>query len=216
MPWIKDENSEDVYEPSVYTKEDLPTWGELYCEFLMNYGYTYIAAKDTEIDPYWKLPRKLVVLAQSCNQLNKMLFEDNLRNFFKVSRNANDVRFLLCSSKEIFTGDKSLIGTEKISPIYTLPFPNGKENPFAIADVDRIDVSTLEGDIYLVYVIDYAGERTDYYYGPDNIFQDDLRMLCKEVFKYFEGERPGWKDENGKVINTGETGRCNSGIDPAL
>ncbi|MCM1220104.1 MAG: hypothetical protein NC548_37000, partial [Lachnospiraceae bacterium] len=64
MPWVLDENGNKKYTPSIYAKEELPTWNEFYNEFYKSGNYTYDGGKDVfEIDPYWKIPRKKYLLA---------------------------------------------------------------------------------------------------------------------------------------------------------
>lgn len=74
MPWIKDENGEDVYRPSMFLKEELPTWHEFYNGWYKKKLFHY-SNDDTEMDYYWKVPKNYWLMARCCNQLNKMLWE---------------------------------------------------------------------------------------------------------------------------------------------
>lgn len=83
MPWIKDMHNIDRYIPSLYTKNELPTWDEVYNEFYKKELFFYDPKnpKDKyDLDPYWKIPRKLYLFATICNQFNKMLFENNYKD----------------------------------------------------------------------------------------------------------------------------------------
>ena len=215
MPWILDENGEKAYKPSIYTKEELPTWSEMYEEFYKKEIYAYIEENDKDIDPYWNIPRNKVLLSQACNQLNKMLFEDGLRETLIKQFDLIDVRFLLCTEDGTL-GNELIIGTDKISPIYTIPLPTKKPNPFIVGEETRINIADIEGDIYLAYVV-VKDEDFDFYYGFEKIFQEAIENILHEMEEYFNGERPGWKDENGKLVGCSQCDRsCKTGFDPAL
>ncbi|MCM1439739.1 MAG: hypothetical protein NC131_11160 [Roseburia sp.] len=83
MPWIVLPNGEQVYKVSLYAKEELPTWNEVYSEFFLS-GLCFYNPdeQNQEMDPYWKIPRSKVRIATVCNQLNKMLYEDGYRARF--------------------------------------------------------------------------------------------------------------------------------------
>ena len=68
-------------ELSLYCKDELPTWEELY-NFYLKGIYDYDYSRDTEIDPYWKRPAQLMQLMWFCNQLNKFCLEGDFD--FKV------------------------------------------------------------------------------------------------------------------------------------
>ena len=74
MPWVKNKNGEDVYKPSMFMKEELPTWHEFYNEWYKKKLFHY-TNDDSEIDHYWKVPKTYWLIARCCNQLNKMLWE---------------------------------------------------------------------------------------------------------------------------------------------
>lgn len=82
MPWIKDDNGEQKYKLSIYAKEELPTWSEIYDEWLKNNMLIYNPQNPEHqtLDPYWKIPHRKYLIAVVCNQLNKMIFEGGLRN----------------------------------------------------------------------------------------------------------------------------------------
>ena len=118
MPWIKNADGTDKYIVSLYAKEELPTWDEIYNQFWKHEVFEYdpynndhmIEGIPESSDPgelikrmdlYWKLPHRQVLLGWICNQLNKMLFEDGQRDrMIEVATNVleiacNDIRFWL-------------------------------------------------------------------------------------------------------------------------
>ena len=223
MPWIT-ENGEKKYILSAYAKEELPTWNEFYNEFYKNqyYVYAHLDRDHLKRDPYWKIPHMKYLLAVVCNQLNKMLFEDGLEA--KVVEYANK---LMGPGSEYFAfhielDDHSsppfiVVDPDTIPPIYTIPLPTGEPNPFAISDVQRINIAEIKGhDIYLMPRIGY-GDTTNVYPIDLDKFNKILDFMMKDVKKYFEGEGVGWKDQDGKLIESEPTKpTCESGKDPAL
>lgn len=169
MPWIKDENGTTTYKVSLYTKEELPTWNEVYNEWYQN------VYDENILDTYWKIPKQAYLNAIICNQFNKMVFEDgyqtelikflNMPDNFLVMNGGTpmDIRFILGDAH-----DKSLAGISNIleyhksflsfarekyncgdqltpPPIYT-PFGDRDENIFVVNKHPRIHISSLEYD----------------------------------------------------------------------
>lgn len=172
MPWIKNEDGTTIYKVSLYTKEELPTWNEVYNEWYQN------VYDENILDTYWKIPKQAYLNAIICNQFNKMVFEDGyqdgLINFinthklflqmfdvYPVVSKVIDVRFV---AEDIH--DKSLAGTTNLleyhksfvsfakekykcgdsltpPPIYT-PFGDGEENIFVVNNHPRIHIPSLE------------------------------------------------------------------------
>lgn len=78
MPWVN-RNEELVYVPSkFYVKSDLPTYME-FVDFIKEQNYTYDAKGENERDKYWEVDKQKWLLAVCCNQINKMLHEDGLK-----------------------------------------------------------------------------------------------------------------------------------------
>lgn len=112
MPWITLPNGELLYKVSLYAKEELPTWSEVYEECFLKglLFYNSDHPHQQELDPYWKLPRLKVLLATVCNQMNKMLFEDGYRKgvLQALSKDCGewgeviDIRFLLEPIPDLF------------------------------------------------------------------------------------------------------------------
>ena len=90
MPWIKDINNESKYIPSIFVKEELPTWNEMYEDFWLGKVYDYDKTKCTEYTKYWNIPIKLFILGIACNQLNKMILEsEDIKRFIVDKYNEN-------------------------------------------------------------------------------------------------------------------------------
>lgn len=105
MPWIDNENGERKYVLSIYSKEELPTWSEVYNEWYKKNQFFYdpnLEEHQTR-DPYWKIPHLQYLQAVVCNQFNKMLFEDGYREGLLLDVNTltrkchkiTDIRFAL-------------------------------------------------------------------------------------------------------------------------
>ncbi len=197
----------------MYDKTELPTWSELYEEFYLNKMYTFDASTDTELDPYWKLPRKLVLMMQCCNQLNKMAIEKRDKEDARLS-SENAFVFRLDCHRIKWTSDYFDKPT-----IYTIPLPTGKPNPF-ITDFSRrrtINPMNTSG----IISIKMDGMKSNGWMisfdHNDPHFQDVIDDLMKPVIEYFSGDMPGWKNENGNLISEHENVHgCLTGFDPAL
>lgn len=253
MPWITLNNGEKKYKPSIYTKEELPTWNEIYTDFYKgNINYYHSKSNDQyELDMYWKIPRKKVILVTMCNQLNKLLYEDGklskTLDFIhqEILNNPIDIKFTcdildtldkipiahqeyLNSSYENYLDrwvekiNKLGVGNRNHPPIYTIPLPTGVENPFIINNDTRINVNDIDEDMCLTPIILFDTTEGNKIYNP-RPFDDDskedydkiIKFLLKDVIEYFENGI-GWKDEDGKVIDSIPNPKCISGYDPAL
>lgn len=200
MPWIIDKNGDQQYKVSIYAKEELPTWSEIYNEFYIN-NYYYFDPKnpDHQIeDSYWKIPHRKYLLTMICNQFNKTLFEDkynklllyNIKeHIFSYNYTPVDIRFT-CSNlpiqqnviiynrnmynskidSELFdnSSDKSNVWDNDYDykninpPIYTIPLPTGKPNPFIISKTQRIDVKSLTDKLELYPIIRIIDENSPF------------------------------------------------------
>lgn len=226
MPWINDENGKKKYIPSIYAKEELPTWNEVYNEFYRNrvYMYSHIDLNHLKRDPYWKIPHQKYLLAVVCNQLNKMIFEDDMKDdvihYMQdiLSDRVRYVAFVLETDN-----DHNPVIPDPSSPpaIYTIPLPTGEPNPFIIPSaVDRINIAEVKGtDLYLVPWIGY--DVSGGFHVPElNMDHLDklIDFMMRQMKSYFEGEGVGWKDSNGKLIESEPNLDYNhyAGVDPAL
>lgn len=96
MPWIQKEDGSKEYKLSMYTKEELPTWDEIYNEWYKSGHIIYDPndVHDQVIDLYWKIPHKVYLLLTICNQFNKMIYEDGYKDQIikMISDNINHMR----------------------------------------------------------------------------------------------------------------------------
>lgn len=186
MPWIKDNNNEDKYVASKFAKEELPTWNEVYNEWYKKYRddlYTFKAERDAEIDTYWKIPKKLFLLAAVCNQFNKMISEDDFR-----FDNMPSIRFALSPDFQ----DQF----DEFPTIYTFKNPRGNENPFITSSPRHLITKNEDCEMIILYKSDSFGIQKN-----ENIFIKNfiVNKFMKPFINYFENGI-GWKDENGNII----------------
>jgi len=237
MPW-SEVDGRKRYVPSVYAKEELPTWNEVYNEFLKDgiFDYDPENPDHQSLDPYWKIPRRRVLIAIICNQFNKMMYEDKSASILyerlkciigqrvpigAISRMA----FVLSNSAHINIPED--LNDYELPPIYTIPLPTGDENPFILPTnkkIIRLDVSEMECPLqlhFLVQTIALSGPPDNNFMvaiNPDiNEFYDIIDSITKEIRSYFEGPGIGWKDKDGNIIASDLMKlNCGSGVDPAL
>jgi hypothetical protein len=124
MTYIDDANNEKKYVPSIYAKEELPTWNEIYNEFYKEKAWFYDPDNESQQanDLYWKVPHRKILLGWICNQFNKMLFEDSMKsailNWFNINfkdrfvSQVDDIRFFLIEDEESLNVSQS--DTEKV------------------------------------------------------------------------------------------------------
>lgn len=232
MPWIITENGERKYSISIYAKEELPTWGEVYDDFYLKKSFIYDPVEHQELDLYWKIPRRKYLLATVCNQFNKMLFENGIRkdliNFLNkkdICRNIEDIRFI-CETVESYDIEyEKFLGSDTAPPIYTFPLPSGLNNPFIISNHPRIDINTIDTEMMIVPIIKRCcdDKNDNFIYIPriDDWSKKDYEVIIDFMIRpfktYFEGTRVGWKDEEDKLLQDLKNRNCNGvGYDPAL
>ena len=229
MPWYVDANGQRKYRLSMYAKEELPTWSEVYDEFYMNQYYDdrtyYTDEMLTKIDPYWKIERYKVLLATVCNQFNKMIFEDGyksiLQKAFEQERYYEDEAGRSVELVDIiftcdpYTGREGNPRYDTLNvapPIYTIPLPTGKPNPFIIGKHPRSDITKFTDPLEFRAIIDLDTGVDEYDYmqivpgakSPTGYLFDWLLELMMQPYKeYFKNATP--------QKPTG-TGQC----DPAL
>lgn len=221
MPWYQDQNGELVYQLSCYTKEDLPTWNEIYRVFYKRKITEYFPGVDTDEDPYWKLPLNMVIIAMMANQFNKMLVEDDkmeslinyLHEKFEGAKRITHVYWILFQNMEeevtntataltdIAACSRAMLPTilteyegKQYPVIYELPQPDGKENPFIVNDHPRTNVKLMDGTLMLIPV--YATEDDKAIDVPyDDYLQACMDFMIAPMREYFEGDKVGWKTE---------------------
>lgn len=233
MPWKINENGEREYVVSIYTKEELPTWAEVYEDFYKGRVLFYDPNDEShqKLDTYWKIPKRKYILAIICNQFNKMLFEENMKNSIIESihnMNIIDIRFIIDPIKkfdDIINVDINEIKTEIAPPIYTMPLPNGKKNPFIINKHKRININKLDKilALSLLVTIEKDQEPITLFISPIDdqqtyLYDKIMKKMMYPYIEYFEGSGIGWKDENGNIMELDPLKRnCSgAGYDPAL
>lgn len=268
MPWIVNDVGESVYKASLFAKEELPTWNEVYNEYYQamflkgDHVFDPENNKDAgQLDLYWKIPHKKFLIAVVCNQFNKMIFEDGLREELLTTINTTvftrrfnyaavgyNVRFAIrlipnlgMSDKlsdedqkklhdEIFSTKEFLSAISNSFPyIYTIRHPEGKANPF-VTVAPRLEVSDMNGQLCLYPIIqtytDSGNIKDNYFlYTPLPFIDEDadaykeiIEFMMTQFKEYFEGgDTPGWKDDEGNIINKKPERSCvGAGYDPAL
>lgn len=175
---------------SRYTKDELPTWSEIYYNYWLNYDNAneYHDDEDIyELDKYWRIPKKLYLLGMVCNQLNKMISEDgieitSLANGEVPSKDISSFFVLQPLNYDtVFNGDKA--------PIYTFKLPNGKRNPFIVNDDKRIEVNDyVKTSMRLIlqqkYDMPLKGETISC--STYTMFKPIVEDILKEVINYFK------------------------------
>lgn len=240
MPWTKDINGDDKYKVSIYAKEELPTWNEVYNEFYKEkvYSYTLMDPKHQEMDLYWKIPHMKYLIMTVCNQFNKMIFEDGYKESLlemineNIHEEATDVMFL-CKTTNHTNGvefrNKYVYINNYKPPIYTIPLPTGNINPFIVSMNElRVSSNDLVGGTWIFpLILSRSGDAINHFYAPHQFgvcntekeyedFTKIIDFMIKPFKEYFEGEGVGWKDSNGKIIE-GDPGCSNcigSGYNP--
>ena len=214
MPWIIDENGHKKYKLSVYAKDDLPTWSEVYNEWYKGKQILYDPDVDHEaMDPYWKIPHKKYLIATVCNQFNKMLYEDGMKIqlidlihhiYYNVDyiNKIKDVLFV-CEPFKAFTPnvpyenwvieqnaflEKYSMDNIVVPPIYTLQSPSGKPNPFIVVPARRIMMSDLRDPIYIytIYKVELCnGQDCLLHASPFNNTSDTYNKIIDFMMKQF-------------------------------
>jgi hypothetical protein len=91
---------------------------------------------------------------------------------------------------------------ENVYEIYTIPLPTGKQNPFIVSKNNRVDVSKLDGNLFLFPIMDMSIDDENRLSTPNhqhNIFNKVIDIMIEMYKEYFEGD-VGWKDSEGKLI----------------
>lgn len=214
--------------PSIYHKECLPTWDQMYNEFFLNKMFTYDpASKDQQdIDPYWKRPHRKMLLGWACNQLNKMIFEDKVNvvpfanEEFKIE--CDEVRFTLTDDKlsSLQQTEEECIEKGIPPPIIECDMPSslGMKSLFSTGH-PSVNIDMYNYYTYLTVCM-YKRKIPQHFctttYHKFQLFQV-IAFVMKSIITYFE-RGIGWKDEHGNVIPSEPASHnCQgAGIDPAL
>lgn len=210
MPWVTDNNGEKKYNASLYSKDELPTFHEMYFRFYLTKTFS-CDINTTVFDPYWKIPVDKFILVTACNQLNKMIFEDGFDKDLKsVNKEYDDFRFIL-SDGNLTTKDyteKFFGGTKTPPPIYTIPLPNGNLSQYITNDHPRIRTDEMTSDKYQLKLM-LDGMRTVL---PNHEkFTSVLKIMMSNYEDYFNN----LQKEVKKLVNEEYGIGCITGKDPA-
>ena len=190
-----------IYRPSMYTKEELPTWAEVYEEFYLceQYDFNPMIPIHQVTDPYWKVPHRKYLLAIVCNQFNKMIYEDNLKDQIieevnkKISDRIVDLQFT------VYPIEYHYISSDT-PPIFTITMPNGSKNIFITSNYSRVDIDTINSmKINAILEIPTADGSHTIRYANQNEFDIIIEVMIKPFKDYFTGDI-GWKDPEGNLI----------------
>jgi hypothetical protein len=202
---------------SLYDKDCLPTWGELYNEFYFSKKAEYNHL-DMIMDPYWKQPRQKILLAFVCNQLNKMIFEDHI-NPIPIVRELFGKEYDWIEFKLITqTDDAFVTGKPPNTPPVIYHAKNPSTNSFSVFTSyhPHVDIETIEGDIFLMILLMDKSNCPGMIFGEEPKFWKVIDYILKDVIIYF-GKHIGWKDKDGNVIPSEKMEHCQGlGYDPAL
>lgn len=238
MPWIKNANGEDEFIESIFDKADLPTWDEIYNQFLVNRVSSY-STKDPEhnvdhkpedsqtltilntIDNYWGIPHRKYLLAAVCNQINKTLFEDGKRvtGIPDMEDDMEDVMAIVSNKQVDKMIESNMDAIDHICPPIIRMQRDGKMPVRLSRDYEYLEINDL-GDLEL-NILHRANSEENYKYitPEDKNFWPAIEKILSGVISYFTGEGIGWKGDNGEVLESEpmeHRGCVDSGIDPAL
>ena len=245
MPWILDDDGHPKYINSIYDKDCLPTWDEVYNGFWKPKAFTFDPEDQTHAkkDTYWLRPHRKLLLGWVCNQLNKIIFEDRacmkeinhildykcMSPFTHIVPNYNRfnyVKFYLDKTSYAERTMREIIDEEASPPpIYQCKLP--KQNSYSIfkSAYPSIDIDTLDGVIGIyIHLINTSGENSDNSVGGMILspvvnspeYTEIIQVVISHIIRYFENG-VGWKDKNGNLMDSKPMQPiCQNGHDPAL
>lgn len=246
MPWIRDDSGHPKYIHSIYDKDCLPTWDEVYNGFWKSKAFTFDPNDPTHIvkDTYWLRPHRKLLLGWVCNQLNKIVSEDRgcmtgvnhvldhrymdpFTNIVLPQHHFNYAKFYIDSIPSM-RSITDIIGDDEPTPpaIYQCKLP--KQNSYSIfkSDYPYIDIDTIDGEVGIyISLIDTKTCNGDINDAAGMIlspvkdsfeYTEIIAVMIQHIIDYFENG-VGWKDSDGKLIDSLPTEQiCQSGHDPAL
>ena len=197
---------------SRYVKEELPTWAEMH-EWYQNQFYDYIPPAHKEpLDPYWKIPKRLYTLASVCNQLNKMLLEDEY--IIGLINTLHDEFEDLAIDDIYFAIHIGAFHNVDKNTIYTW---DTKPNPF-ISDSSTRQMVNPSLHSSLVVITHQSKDLKAILTEEEAkaLHSRIIEFMFMEIERYYT-EPIGWKDEKGNPsIYRKKPFVCPSGFDPAL
>lgn len=148
-----------------FCKDELPTWEEIHT-FLKQDKYIF-TPEDTELDPYWNIPKQKIQLAFICNQLNKLIYDKDISTMYFYLSSGDVSPFVIYSAKIPSTGKFSIFMTD---------------------DTPREDIALLPDNLSLEISINNITQSFD-------IAKLYVNILFREVIEYYT-EPIGWKSGN--------------------
>jgi len=194
---------------SDYSKNELPTWNEVYNEFYQEGPITSSPSSEKDpIDVYYKIPRSHVLMGMICNQFNKMIEEDGYREqVLDILRESMVGELFNCIFQLIPQAmhHKYFHCTNNIYTFTT------KKDIFAISDRSRKyvnDVSNNGLEMYMIVITKFGGQSVpspEYYSYDSYEFNAVMEILMRPFIEYFT--KPKEKQERKPF---------DSSMDPAL
>lgn len=209
--------------PAIYTKDNLPTWKEIYdtwgSKVFTFDPNTFI--EDYANDPYWLIPTPEYRIEMLANYLNYKILRDGMTALSDT---------LICPTEII--GNENCGNTEEF-PIEFIRFGVMKEKDLDDEEeFNSIMESAVNPPVYcflkaisdgfvslVAFVKLHASDNLSIRgYITDShqaALEKIINALISDVISYFEGGI-GWKDKTGNLIPQQQSTGCNSGVDPAL
>jgi len=207
MPWQTNEAGEKKYELSIYCKEELPTWDELYNEFYIKESFQYDPSNPEYqvMDPYWNRPRRKLLMAWACNQLNKIILEgriDYAEILNGLSSQFTNFHFIIIEDSSLLLNNGSqlpwdiskLVKWDGAPKIYSCKLPSTNKPSIFQTKHPRIDIDDLNGPIRIIAV-----GCMDELWCATTTPKKLIGIALKDVINYFENGI-GWKDEDGNML----------------
>lgn len=228
MPFKLDINNEPKYFPSMYSKDELPTWEELYRVYENKIFYFDPTNPDHQSkDLYWKYHHRKMLLIWTCNQLNKFLYEDEngnptyMEEFLKwinenytFDSNIDKVAFAisqittgLCQSNRMSMFMDRMMENNpefKVPPIYTCKLPRTHERSIFASNNMSIDIDELDDGFLTLEIFFRSGSQL--YTLPRNTSYTKLYDAIEKIFSdhkvlEYYNDFVGWKNNDGSPLN---------------
>jgi hypothetical protein len=227
MSWKKGRSGERVYVASIYDKDCLPTWDEIYNKFYKQQMFRYDPNNSDHklsLDAYWNRPYRKMILGWMCNQLNKLIFEDGI-DAVQFLRNKHGVPFhrvyFVLAEEDPSQEDAIFMDNmdhyfqlETAPEIYSCKIPSTNEYSVFSSEHPHVNIDELDGPIRIIAL---TSNKMGISMGSTEQFWELVTFVLKDVINYFENGI-GWKDDDGKVIPSDQCcKKCEgAGFDPAL
>lgn len=172
-----------------YCKDELPTWHEIYYDFYLKDLFYYNNEIDSDLDLYWKEPRKKVLIGFICNQLNKMIFEDKTISLDFIQKLFNDDKII---NFYFILSDDIEISTELPPSIYSLKIPSTNQFSIFSTSFKRKDLSLIQRNIEIKLILVESAYDFKIINFKDDKFRKVLVETILPIIDYFK-EPIGWK-----------------------